>query len=100
MSINVFVYLLKLLLKLLDVFFGMRVHFLEDILSPFESINLIICPRATSLFQFHLRLNDVKLLLQFLKLSIVDLCNKFMIRKRQYVQELNLHGHEKPLRKA
>jgi hypothetical protein len=46
LSVQVLVYALKLLLKLLDVFLRMGVHFLENGFSPLECFDLVALPRA------------------------------------------------------
>ena len=71
--VYVFSDFLKLLLKLLNIFFGMRVHFLKDCAGPFEGINLVRSPLSRSLFKLDLCLNYVELLFQLIKLPVVDL---------------------------
>jgi hypothetical protein len=74
--VKIFVDSLQLLLELLDVLLGMWVHLIKDQLSPLKCLDLIRIPLAGRLFELDLSLDDVKLLLQLFKLSIVDLKRK------------------------
>jgi len=73
LTVNVFPDPLELLLELLNVLFGMRVHFLEDGAGPLERIDLVRSPLSRGLLKFDLRLDDVELLFQLLKFPVVYL---------------------------
>lgn len=62
--VHVLIDIFQFLLKLLNVFSGMRVHLFENCLRPLECGNLVLIPAARCLFKFNLGLDNVELLFQ------------------------------------